>query len=355
MNHKKLKIGINGFGRIGRAIYRINEKLKIFDIVIINDLNPDINNIVYNLNYDSTYGRLKPKVKKEANKLISNNCHSTIFNKKNISDVPWEDHQVELIIDSSGIKLDLNEVEKLRKKVKNIIVTNAPSNVSHTVILGVNDNQIDPKNNFVISSSICDAISGGPILNLINKKFNVLNGTLITLHPWLGYQRLLDGQSIPYWILHPDTEKVNDQDKHHYALGRSSPMNIIPKSTSAVNAIEKVIPEIRNKIHSHSYRIPTSIVSAATAILNVELETNLVEVKEEIAKFIKNQKFDIIQATSEPLTAVDFLEHEFSATIDHRWTSVNNEKVIKLHYWYDNEWGYSSRVYDLANQILKSY
>jgi len=355
MNHEKLRIGINGFGRIGRAIFRINEKLKIFDIAIINDINPDINNIVYNLNYDTTYGRLNPKAHYKDNDLISNNCTSKIFNQENISDVPWENYQVELIIDSSGKSLSPFEVEKLRKKVKNIVVTNSPNNVDQTIIFGVNENNIDPKNNFVISSSICDAISGAPILNLINKKFKVVNGTLITLHPWLGYQRLLDGQSIPYWMLHPDAEKVDNENKHHYALGRSSPMNIIPKSTSAVNAIEKVLPEITDKIHSHSYRIPTSIVSAATAIFNVENKTNLNQVKEELFKFMQDQKFNVIQISSEPLTAVDFIEHEFSAIIDQRWTSVNDEHVIKLHYWYDNEWGYSSRVIDLANQILKLY
>ena len=351
----KPKVGINGLGRIGRAIYRINRDSKLFDIAVINDINQDKENIVYTLNYDTTYGRLKPKVRVQGNEIIDVESSSLITNKKDISDVNWNEYGVDFVIDSSGQYLEQKIINKLKNQIKNLIVTNAPEYVEHSIILGANDKSLDPKNNFVISSSICDAIAGAPILNLINDEYGIINGTLITLHPWLGYQRLLDGSSIPYWQLHPDPNKKPENSKHHYALGRSAPMNIIPKSTSAVSAIEKVINALKGKIDSHSYRIPTQIVSAATFTVNTEKTTNKKNIIDLFDAYITRQNFNIINCTDEPLTANDFIGETYSAVIDHRWTSVGNSKTIKLHYWYDNEWGYSSRVYDLAYEILEFY
>ena len=350
----KLRVGINGLGRIGRAFFRINLENDIFEIPIINDINKDIENIAYTLNYDSIYGKLNPPIKTNINKLNINGNISEVSHYNEISKVDWQKYDVDVVIDSSGQFLEDSQIDSLKNKIKNLVVTNAADNIKHSIVLGVNNEELDPKNNFVISSNICDATSGAVVLKIIDDNLKIVNGTLVTLHPWLGYQSLLDGSSVPYWKLHPDSNKVDDGIKHHYVLGRSAPMNIIPKSTSAVDAIVKVNKSLKDKIDSHSFRVPTQIVSGATGTLNVERECEVLDLIDFFSKYKKAQKFKIIDNITEPLTANDFIGEPYSAIVDHRWTSISHKKTIKIHYWYDNEWGYSSRVCDLVS-LLSSY
>ena len=353
--HKKLKIGINGLGRIGRAIFRINKENEFFDIPIINEINPDNNNISYLLKYDSIYGKAQFNIESNDNELIVNGNIINVYHESDIKNVRWEDYDLDYIIDCSGQHQNLININRDQIKVKNIIITNMPDKVEHCIILGCNENNLDPKNNFIISAGICDAISGAPIFKLLNDNYKIINGSLITLHPWLGYQNLLDGNSIPFWKLHPDSNSIPKNSYHHYALGRSAPMNIIVKSTSAFKVIMKTIPELKGKIQSHSYRVPTSIVSASTIMLNLEQKTSKEDVIEIFNKVTKSQEYDIIKNSEEPLTAIDYRKENYSVVIDHRWTSVNNNTLLKIHYWYDNEWGYSCRTLDLIKEIEKKY
>ncbi len=352
---KKLRIGINGFGRIGRAIFRKNKENDSFTIPIINEINPDNNNISYLLKYDTTYGRAEFNIESNDNGLLVDDEVISIHHQDDIKNVPWEENNLDYIIDCSGQHENLINVDKNQLNVKNIIITNIPDEVEHSIILGCNENKLDPKNNFIISASICDAISGAPIFKLINDNFEIINGSLITLHPWLGYQNLLDGNSIPFWALHPDSNSIPNNSYHHYALGRSAPMNIIVKSTSAFKAIMKTIPDLEGKIQSHSYRVPTSIVSASTVMLNVNKEVRKEELVNIFTNASRNQEYDIIKNSEEPLTAIDYRKENFSVVVDHRWTDINNKRLIKMHYWYDNEWGYSCRTLDLIKEINKKY
>jgi len=352
---QKPRIGINGFGRIGRAIFRINQDANIFDIPIINEINPDNKNIAYLLKYDTTYGRANFHINNNNNSLLVDDDIITLYHEEKIANVPWDESDIDFVIDCSGQHQNLMEIDKNTSNVKNIVITNIPDGVDHSIVIGCNEESLDPINNFIISSSICDAIAGAPIFNIINKNYNIVNGSMITLHPWLGYQNLLDGNSIPFWALHPDSKPISKDSFHHYALGRSAPMNIIVKPTSAFKAIAKTIPKLKNKILSHSYRIPTSIVSASTIMLNIEKKVKKESIVRLFKDIEKNQKYNIIKNSEEPLTAIDFRQEEFSTVIDHRWTSINNRKLLKMHYWYDNEWGYSSRVLDLIKEISKYY
>ncbi len=343
---KKIRVGINGFGRIGRAIYRINHKKDFFNIVAINDINPDNHNIAYLLQYDSTYGRFPKKVRDNKNSLRIGRKNIDIHHVPSMADVPWEDYGVDVLIESSGVKNNLLQLDKLKSKIKNVVTT-YNSKSAQTIIFGANENKLDPQKNFLISASICDAVALAPIINLIERSHQITSGYLTTLHAWLSYQNLLDGPSVS-WSQPGDIFS-------HYALGRSSPMNIIPKSTSAVIATEEVIPNITKKIVSFSFRIPTNIVSGA--VLTLLLNKNITE-KELLSKFEnfeKKQKHKIIKNTIEPLTSIDYIGEEHSAIIDHRWTKVNKKRLIKLIYWYDNEWGYSSKVVDLVKSIEKFY
>lgn len=344
---KKLRIGINGFGRIGRAIYRINHEKKYFDIVAINDINPDNRNMAYLLQYDTTYGRFPLKVIDTKNSLKVGNKTIGIHHANIISNVPWEKYDVDLVIECSGVKDNLLHLEELKNKIRNVIVTYDPGKIAQTIIFGVNEKKLNPKKNFLLSSSICDSVALSPIVKTIENTHKIITGYLITLHPWLGYQNLLDGPS-KSWSQPGDIYS-------HYALGRSSPMNIIPKSTSAVIAAEKVLPNLTQRVSSFSFRVPTNIVSSATLVLQLDKSITQKQLINKFKTFEKKQKYKIIKNTTEPLTSADYIGEEYSTIIDHRWTRTNNGHLIKLVYWYDNEWGYSSNVINLIKEIQKFY
>ncbi len=344
---KKVRIGINGFGRIGRAIYRINHRKQNFDIVAINDINPDIKNMAYLLQYDTTYGRFNEIVEHKKNQLHVGSHKTNVYHKEKILDVPWEKHGVDIVIDSSGIYANIGPMLHDNSRVKNYIVTNSPSGYKDvkTIIFGVNEAECDPDKQKVFSSSICDTIALTPILKLIQQTHQIESGFLITLHAWLSYQNLLDGASAS-WSQPGDIFS-------HYALGRASTENLIPKSTSAITAADHVFPGLSGKIQSFSYRIPTKIVSSAVLILLLNKDINKPELQSRFQEYEETQKYKIIRNSVEPLTSLDYCGEEYSTIVDQRWTKVENGRHMKLVYWYDNEWGYSNRVIDLVKEISK--
>jgi len=345
---KRLRVGINGFGRIGRATFRINDIQKEFDIVVINDTNPDNNNIAYLTEFDTTYGNFQHEVTADNKSIHYGNKKIDVFHNENILDVPWDAYDVDVVIDSSGIAANLNNL-KLNNdtKVKHYIVTNAANDGVKTIIFGVNEGTFDPEKHKIISSSICDTISLSPIIHLINQTHNILGGFLTTLHPYLGFQNLLDGPSAS-WSVPGD---INS----HYALGRSAINNLIPKATSAVYAADHVFPGLSNKIQSFSYRVPTSIVSSAVLILQLESDINVDNLLERFDDFANTQKYHVIKNSIKPLVSMDYCKNDYSVIIDHRWTKVEGGNLLKIVYWYDNEWGYSNRVVDIIRLISNHY
>ena len=344
---KRLRVGINGLGRIGRAIYRINDLRDKFDVVLVNDVNPDVKNMAYLLQYDSTYGRLGKTVVAGESELHVNGSTIAISHEPNIADAPWKEHGVDVVIDSSGIKANVAAMAQVTD-VKHFVITNSPDNVPEyaTVIFGVNDHELNLAESKVISSSICDTIAVSPVVKIIEELCGIESGYLLTIHPWLSYQNLVDGPSAS-WSQPGDVFS-------HYALGRASPGNIIPKSTSAIRAAERVFPKLSERIESFSYRTPTQIVSGASLILHVDRDVEREQILEACAEFEKRHP-KVLHNSMEPLTSVDYLREEYSVIVDHRWTKVMNGKLIKLVYWYDNEWGYSSKVVDLMEKISNYY
>jgi len=271
----KLKIGINGFGRIGRAVFRNNLINNVFDVVCINDINPDIDNLAYILKYDSTYGKLSDKVSINNNKLVVNDKDINIYNSTSILDVDWMGNNVDVIIDATGVDQNLLEAVKLKETgIKYCVFTNSPNpkNIDKTIIMGVNQEQIDFDNDFLIASSICDANAFVPVAKVLDREYGIEHGFLTTLHPWLGYQNLLDGPSASY----SSPGEIHD----HYALGRSSFGTIIPKTTSAIDAACKVMAGLEGKFLSFSYRIPTMVVGSADATFKLRDNITSAMVKE---------------------------------------------------------------------------
>lgn len=336
---KKQRVLINGLGRIGRAILRINLIQDAFDLVAINDINPDNKNIAYLIKYDSTFGRLTNTITSDADNVYIDGKQIRISHKAEIENVDFEG--VDIVIDSSGIKKNTIQIEKISEQssVKRFIITNVGSSKAQDIIFGANEELIKTSDNKIISSSICDAISLGPVYNLLESKYGIESGFLTTLHPWLSYQNLLDGPA-KSWSQPGDVFS-------HYALGRSSVMTLIPKSTSAISALSDVFPEANSKISSFSYRTPTALVSSAVLTVMLKSRISVESLIRDLKEVEEKQTFHIIQTTDEPLISVDYMQNDYSVIVDTRWIQVKNDNHAEIVYWYDNEWGYSSRIVDI--------
>ena len=339
---KKIKVGLNGLGRIGRHIFKMCMDDPLIELVGINEINPDLNNWAYTLNYDSIYGQSKNKSEAFENKIICNGASISTSIEKDISKVPWDKWEVDFIIDSSGVlENTLKSRDLLNNQLnKRILFTNSPENVDFTMVLGVNENKFEPKNHYLIASSICDATAIAPITKIINDLYEIKLGYITTLHPWLSYQNLMDGPSSS-WSVPGDVY-------HHYALGRSSIGNMIPKPTSAIEAVFKVIPSITKNIGSFSYRTPTQIIGSADISFLVNKKTNKQEIIKAFTDFQNMQRYPIIKISKSPLVSMDYVGEKYSAIVDSRWMDVINSELVKIVLWYDNEYGYSCNV---INQI----
>lgn len=339
-----IRVGINGFGRIGRAFFRNNLDKNLFEVVAINDINPDIHNIAYTLNYDTLYDRLTKIFKVQDDYIISDSkCKIKITHHASIDEVDWKSMDVNVVVEATGVYKNVINAQNVinKKQAKKVIITHAPDKVDFTMVLGANEDQLSIDKHHVISSSICDATAIAPTLKLINQHFGIDHGYVTTLHPWLSYQNLIDG---------PASSWSNPgQIYHHFALGRSSIGNMIPKPTTAITATCSVLKKeniTEQMIGSFSYRTPTAIVGSADITLSLKKG---IAAKDAVAIFEeaeKNQQWHIIHNNCEPLVSLDFKKCDYSAVIDHRWTDVIKNRMLKLVLWYDNEWGYAARVLD---------
>ena len=343
-----IKIGINGLGRIGRAILRSNLNKHCVEIVVVNDINPETGNIAYQLNYDTIYGALEEKFETEGDVLVRGDSRINVTHHTAIDDVPWEESGVDLVIDASGVLdnvLRAGLVVERKGSVQHVVVTHSPDPVDYTMVLGANEEGLDPAKHKVISSSICDATALAPVIKTIRDCFGIKNGFVTTLHPWLNYQNLSDGPASSW----SSPGKIY----HHYALGRAAIGNMIPKPTSALEATCRVVEGIsEEEIGSFSYRTPTAIVGSADITLTLKSNVEVAQIKRVFQEIEASQSWKIIHNNIEPLVSLDFCGSEYSAIIDHRWTHVVDGNVLKLVLWYDNEWGYSSRVLDQVVYIM---
>lgn len=336
----KTKILLNGVGRIGKAILKQLLQNDDFEILAINEINPYIDNIVYSINYDSTYGNMSDKFKVIEDNFIQNSKSKIkIFNHTTLHDINLED--IDIIIDASGVKDDLKALKKL--PVKAIFLTHPNNNADINIVLGANEDKLDINTHKVISTSSCNATALLPALKLIDDNKEILCGDIVTVHPLLNHQRVLDGSFIG-----SATRNVD----YNFEFGRSSTQNIIPSKTTTIDACSYVLDKFNHDmISSNSLRVPTDTVGA----INVTLFTKEQSSKEEIINLFeeceKTQNFPVVLNNYDPLVSSDFKQENKTTIIDHRYTDVKNGNMVKLLLWYDNEWGYASKTVD----ILKHY
>ena len=344
---RKLRIGINGLGRIGRQLFKLASNEEDIQIVGINEINPDINNWAYMLNFDSIYGKSENKVKAINNNLVINKNKIRTSSCSSIKDIPIEEWDIDILVDCTGILENVINSKYLikNKNTKKILITHSPEEVDFTMILGVNENQYNDKKHNIVASSICDATAIAPVTKIVNDLFNIENGFVTTLHPWLSYQNLMDGPSSSW--------SVPGKVYHHYALGRSAISGLIPKPTSAMDAVFKVLPQLNSsKVGSFSYRTPTQIVGSADITYYLEKKVSKSTLLDIFYEYEESQKYPILKITDEPLISNDYIGEKYSAILDLRWFEVIDNKLIKLVLWYDNELGYS---YNVMNQLKFIY
>ncbi|MFC1747416.1 type I glyceraldehyde-3-phosphate dehydrogenase [Pseudomonadota bacterium] len=338
----KPKLAINGFGRIGRTIAKINCLQQHFDLVAINDIDPYIENMAYLFKYDSTYGKFEGDVVSDNDSIVINGQTAKYLCNSDIADVDWAGLGVDVIIDSSGVAHNVLSARQVAEvgSVDKIVVTHSSDNVDREVILGVNEHELRSDDR-VLSNSICDANAIAHVMRWLDEEYGIETGSVTTLHPWLSYQNLTDGPAI--------SQSQPGVVWKDFALGRASTDSLIPKNTTAMTAVEKVLPQLKGKVMSFSYRVPTDIVASSDITLKLKGDVN----QSSLYSFLK-EKVDAspyVRMNTESLVSLDYEKDSHSAILDGQWIKAENG-LVKVVLWYDNEWGYSARALDLARYAV---
>jgi len=340
-----VNILLNGVGRIGKAIIRIALDTKAFNIVAINEINSNINNIAYSINYDSTYGRYHDIFTVNDNYIQNKTTKIKILNKSNLKDIDLKLLNIDFIIDSSGINHKYKNLYNLN--IKAIFLTHPSKIADINIILGVNEKKLNIKKHKIISTSSCNATALLPILKILNDNFKIKFGDITTIHPMLNHQKVLDSSCI---------DSKNREVTCNFEFGRSATQNIIPSKTTTIEACSYILPYINNDIFSSSsLRVPTSTVGTINVTLFLKNSCSKEELLELFFKYEHNQNFNILLNNTQPLVSTDFQAQTYTSIIDHRFTDIKKNKLLKLIIWYDNEWGYASKVIDIVKLTKKQY
>jgi glyceraldehyde 3-phosphate dehydrogenase len=346
--NNRIRVGINGFGRIGRATFRRILQLDGIDVVVVNDTERDLENLVYLLRFDSVYGRLNEVVTLNDAVMDVSDKQSVKFHSfSSIQDVPWKEFDVDVVVEATGVEANIKSAHHLvaRGLVDRVVVTNSHQSVDETIIISVNESLYDPSLHKVVSSSICDANAIAPVLYHLDQLVGIEHASVTTLHPWLSYQNLLDG---------PISSVANPGHSwQEYSLGRSSVGNLILKSTTAAAATLRVLPGMQGKLDAISFRVPTANVSASDFSIVLQRPSTVDEIQAHLMS-VSEQYSDVISLNSEALVSGDFSQMVQSCVIDLTKMTLSNQKHLKLVSWYDNEWAYSCRVLDVVILVSSS-
>ncbi len=333
-----MRVAINGFGRIGRAFFRTTIGYNDIEIVAINDLT-DAKTLAHLLKYDSVHGVLKTHdIYAEGNNIVFDSKKIEILAKRNPFDLPWKDLGVDVVLESTGLFRSKEKASSHLEAGAKKVVISAPAKGGDvpTVVLGVNDKTFDFKNNSVISNASCTTNCVSPVAKVLNDYFGIKHGFMTTVHSYTNDQRILD-------LPHSDLRRA-----------RAAAENIIPTTTGAAIAVGLVIPQLSGKLDGISMRVPTANVSIVDLVVEVEKEATIESVNEAMKKESQTNLKGILEYLDIPLVSKDLNENSHSSIFDSLSTMVMEKKMVKILSWYDNEWGYSSRLRDLM-LILRAY
>ncbi len=327
------RIGINGFGRIGRQSLKaiLERHPRDLEVVAVNDLT-DTKTNAHLLKYDSTYGRFPGEVEATADAIIVNGHNVKVLAQRDPVQIPWGDLGVELVIESTGLFTDAEKASAhLHGSAKKVIISAPAKGEDLTIVLGVNENMYDPAKHRIISNASCTTNCLAPTVKVLNDAFGIERGLMNTIHSYTNDQRILDQ-------VHKDLRRA-----------RTAGANIIPTTTGAARALALVIPELKGRFDGMSLRIPTVTVSVVDFVATVRKEATRDTINAAFKEAAAGSLQGILDYTEEPLVSTDFRGDSHSSIIDGLSTMVSGGNMVKVLAWYDNEWGYSCRVADLAH------
>jgi glyceraldehyde 3-phosphate dehydrogenase len=330
-----VKVGINGFGRIGRNVLRTALGDPEIDFVAVNDLT-DTKTLAHLLKYDSVLGNLEEEISATENGIKVGADEFRVFSEKDPSAIDWESVGAEIVIESTGRFTKAEDARKhLRGTVKKVIISAPAKNEDITIVLGVNEEQYDSTAHHVISNASCTTNCLAPVAKVIHEKFGIRSAQMTTIHSYTNDQQLLD-------LPHSDMRRA-----------RAAALSMIPTSTGAAKAVALVLPELKGKFDGISVRVPTPNVSLVDVVMTVEKDTTTEEVNKALKDAANEELRDILAFSEEPLVSVDFRKNPNSSIVDAEYTKVIGGNMVKVLSWYDNEWGYSCRVRDLVKYIAQ--
>ncbi len=326
------RIGINGFGRIGRQVLRatMERHPDILEVVAVNDLT-DAKTNAHLFKYDSTYGRYPGTVQAAEKSISVDGREITITAERDPAKIPWGDMGVDIVIESTGVFTDASKAaEHIKAGAKKVIISAPASGEDMTIVLGVNEDQYDPAIHHVMSNASCTTNCVATMVKVIHDNFQITNGLMTTVHSYTNDQRILDQA-------HGDLRRA-----------RAAAENIIPTTTGAARACGIVMPELQGKVHGISLRIPTATVSVTDFVCNVERDVTVEAVNSVLKEASEGKLKGILGYNEEPLVSTDYKQDSHSCIVDGLSTMTMGNNMIKVLGWYDNEWGYSCRTADLC-------
>ncbi len=331
-----VKIGINGFGRIGRCVFRAGFKNEDIDFVAINDLT-DARTLAHLLKYDSVHGRFEKKVEAKDNSLIVDGKEIKVLSERDPENLPWDELGVDIVMECTGRFRDRESTSKhLKAGAKKVIISAPAKDPDWTVVMGVNEKDYDPEKHNVISNASCTTNCLAPVVKVILDRFGIKKGLMTTIHAYTSDQRLLD-------LPHTDLRRA-----------RAAAMSMIPTTTGAAAAVSLVLPELKGKLDGMAIRVPTANVSLVDLIVQTEKNVTVDEVNNAIKKAADNELKGILEYSDEPLVSIDYNGNPNSSIVDLQSTKVMGNNLVKILSWYDNEMGYSYRMVDLALYLSKA-
>ncbi|HSE86417.1 MAG TPA: type I glyceraldehyde-3-phosphate dehydrogenase [Candidatus Binatia bacterium] len=331
------RVAINGFGRIGRLTLRtmLERHKKDLTIVAINDM-ADLPTNAHLFRYDSTYGIFPGKVEIGEGILRIDGLNISAMNQKDPSRLPWRQLHVDIVIESTGVFTDAAQVRAhLEAGAKKVIITAPAKDEDITVVLGVNDSAYNPRKHHIVSNASCTTNCLAPVAKVIHDHFAIERGLMTTTHSYTNDQRILD-------LLHKDLRRA-----------RAAAVNIVPTSTGAAKAIGLVMPELKGKLHGLSLRVPTATVSVVDLVVDLKKSVSVEDLNHAFQQAAEGKMNGVLAYSDEPLVSSDFRGNSASSIVDGLSTVVLEGRMAKVLSWYDNEWGYSCRVGDLATLMAE--
>ncbi len=331
-----IKVGINGFGRIGRNVFRVIAEREDIDVVAINDLT-DAKTLSILLKYDSVHGRFNGEVDTKDNALVVKGKEIRLTKERDPASLPWKELGVEVVVESTGIFTKKADCEKHLEAGAKKVILSAPAKdqLDATIVMGINDNDLKPEHK-IVSNASCTTNCLGPLVKVINDNFGLEKGLMTTIHAYTNDQKVAD-------LMHSDLRRA-----------RAAAINIIPTTTGAAKAIGEVIPELKGKLDGMAMRVPVANGSVTDLVATVKKSVSIEEINKVIKAASENELKGILEYCEDPIVSSDIIDNAHSCIFDSLSTYVIGDNLVKVIGWYDNEWGYSNRMVDLIERIAKN-